>query len=457
MTLAEWAALAPLGVLCLTVIALLVVASFGRSARAMAAVAVLGHVGAGVTALAGTGWASPVAVGRVFSVDAIGLLALTVAVFSGAAVSALAAARHRSLAEATPSRAPDVPELHLLIALAATGAGVVALASHVVTMMLGLEIAAVSYTAAVAWRRDLPDAIEAAVKLLVLGAVGSSFVLFGAALAYASTGSLAVAGLAQAGLLPAALVAVGVAIKAGAAPFHAWVADAWHGTTGPVALLLGTTAKAGLLAAALHAWPQGERGALVALAVLSMIGGALLGLNQTRVRRVLAASSVNHMGDLLLGVAVGGAAGQQAVGLYLVGYALSQIALFAWLELWAGAEEVDDLDALRGRGAGEAGWGWTVAVASLAGLPFTAGFVGKLALLQAAVGVGLVGPALALAVGSVISGGAYLRLLGPVWAPGGAAVTAGPSSAWFARLATLGVLALGVAPAWWVGWVALFL
>jgi NADH-quinone oxidoreductase subunit N len=350
-----------------------------------------------------------------------------------------------------------VPELHLLVALATTGAGVVALASHVVTMMLGLEIAAVSYTAAVAWRRDAPDAIEAAVKLLVLGAVGSSFVLFGASLAYAATGSLAVSGLAQAGLLPAALVAIGVAIKAGAAPFHAWVADAWHGTTGPVALLLGTTAKAGLLAAALHAWPQGERGGLVALAVLSMLGGALLGLNQTRVRRVLAASSVNHMGDLLLGVAVGGAAGQQAVGLYLVGYALTQIALFAWLERWAGVEELDELGALSAQGGGDSGWGWTVAVASLAGLPFTAGFVGKLALVQAAVGAGLVGPALALAVGSVISGGAYLRLLGPVGSPREIGSGGRPFMLWFARAATLAVLALGVAPAWWVGWVALFL
>lgn len=448
MTLVELAALGPLLVLLVTVIVLLGVASFGRQPRLMAGVAVVGQVAAAVLALTGAGWAAPVPVTELVVVDAMGNVMFVVAALSAAVVSLYAAFRAFALAKVDRDL-PDVVELHLLVTITALGAGLLAWSSHTLSLLLGLEIAAVSYTGAVAWRRDERGSVEGAVKLLVMGAVATAFVLFGAALAYAETGELSLRAIGQASLLANALVLIGVGIKLGAVPFHGWVADGWQGATGPVALLLGTTAKAGLLTAALRIWGDGAD-VLLVVAMLSMGVGGLLGLGQRSARRLLAASSIQHMGDLLLGVAIGGEGARQAVLLYVVGYVLSQAAVFFALEALADGEEADDLVLLRGIGPRRpvAATLLTIGFASLAGLPFTAGFLGKLALVQVAVGDGRWGALGLLVVGSVLGGAAYLRVLSAVWAPGMIASTRQerPGALVVAGALALAVVLVGVLP-----------
>lgn len=446
MTVADLQILAPFLVLTAAIAAQLVVASTSRAHGPVAALGVLGGLGAaGVAVEAASG---PTAVVGPLVFDPFGQIMLAVTTASAAVASALAWQRTEAMRAADPSVAEPV-ELHLLLTISAFGGALLAVSNHALILLLGVEIAAVAYVAAVAWRRDDAESIEAAIKALVLGAVAAAFLLYGFALGWADVGALTLPALAKAGPLASLLVLVGFGIKLGAAPFHGWVADTWDGATGPVAMYLGTAAKVGLVAAVVRAWPDGGPGDwAVGLAATSMLGGALLGLGQRRVRRMLAASSIAHIGDLLLGASVGGVAAQQAVALYALGYALSVAAVFAALELFAGAGEADAIDGLRGAGRRQpaAAALLTVGVASVAGLPFTAGFAGKLALFQAAAVAGA-WPALAvLAAATVISGAMYLRLLFAVWDGDAATDTGVRRPIGLAAALAVAVIALGVRP-----------
>src|SRR6185312_5236841 len=202
---------------------------------------------------------------------------------------------------------------YILLLVATLGAATLAAASHLVSFFLGLEILSVSLYGLNAYlhRQALP--LEAGIKYLVLAASSAAFLLFGMALLYAATGTMSFAGLA--GALPAAptslvlpgamLVLVGVGFKLGLVPFHLWTPDVYQGAPAPVAAFIATASKAGVFAVLLRFFylaggshSQRAMLAITVLAIASMVGGNLLALRQRNLKRLLAYSSIAHMGYL---------------------------------------------------------------------------------------------------------------------------------------------------------------
>jgi NADH-quinone oxidoreductase subunit N len=281
---------------------------------------------------------------------------------------------------------------------------------------------------------------EAAFKYLVLGAISSALFLYGAALLYGATGSTLFSDLPRgqgsplylAGL---GLVAAGVAFKVAAVPFHAWTPDVYEGAPTPVTAFMAAGVKTAAFAVLARiflgassgaAEPAGAFAGIVsALAVLTMIFGNLLALPQRSVKRMLAYSSIAHAGYLLVGVVSTGAAGAREKALagilfYLAAYSATAIGAFAVVgatERRGGADDefpdTWDLDRFAGLAKRRPALAFAMAVflLSLAGIPPTAGFVGKLYLFQAAVGAELYGLAIVGVLTSVMGAYYYLRVV----------------------------------------------
>ncbi|EED35002.1 NADH dehydrogenase i chain n [Luminiphilus syltensis NOR5-1B] len=337
-----------------------------------------------------------------------------------------------------PGLSDQGDEYYLLLLLATLGAVVLAYASHVASLLLGLELMSVALYALIAYPSRVAPAAEAATKYLVLSGGASATLLFGFALLYAATGSLAFpeigAGLQSATLgsavtaIATVLVITGVCFKLSAAPFHLWTPDVYEGSPAPVTAFLATVAKAApfvalirfLFDAQLFDLP-GVVEVLGVLAVLSMLVGNLLALLQRNVKRMLAYSSIAHIGYALIIFTVAAdpvnraLAGEAAV-FYLVAYVPTTIAAFGLLALVnPGGEgqdhaEVQDLSGLFWRDPMLAIL-MLVALLSLAGIPLTAGFIGKFYLFAAAVSGSHWVLLAALVLGSAIGIYYYLRVI----------------------------------------------
>ncbi len=329
-------------------------------------------------------------------------------------------------------------EFFLLLLLAALGAMVLAGANHFASLLLGLEILGMSLYGMLAYpvhgkRRANSHALEAAVKYLVLSAVSSAMILFGAALIYAETGSLALAGLGQ---LPAGpgigfsvlallLVAAGMAFKLSLVPFHIWTPDVYEGAPTPATACLATIGKIAVFIVLLRLVAEtralGIAPAVIVfslLALLSIIAGNLLALLQDNVKRILAYSSIAHMGYLLVAIIAAfhaeGPLSVEAASFYLFAYAITTLGAFAVVSLLSSdALERDDIADYQGLfwrrpwlAAAFAGM-----LLSLAGIPLTAGFIGKFYLILAGVESGLWLLLAALIAGSGIGLYFYLRIV----------------------------------------------
>ncbi len=324
-------------------------------------------------------------------------------------------------------------EYYVLLLLATLGSAVLVMSSHFASFFLGLEVLSVSLYGLIAYRRDAPRAVEAGLKYLVLAGGSSAFLLFGMALLYADTGTLefrpmaavlaSPAGLSGVLAVPGlALLVVGIGFKLGLVPFHMWTPDVYQGAPAPVTGFLATVSKGAMFALFLryfrglgnfHASELFLAFSLVAIA--SMLAGNLLALLQRNVKRILAYSSIAHLGYLLVAfLAVGGyAAG--AVSFYLTAYFVTTLIAFGVVSVVSGpdGEEAEDLDAYRGlywRRPWLAAL-FTAALFSLAGIPLTAGFLGKYYVLAVGVRSSLWGLALVLVGSSVIGLFYYLRVL----------------------------------------------
>ncbi len=379
--------------------------------------------------VASLGWTAdaPHRVGPLLVMDSFSHLVLALVAATAAAVALLAFGYLR--------RKPELPdELYVLLLLATLGAGVLAAAVHVASLFMGLELLSVALYGLVAYPRSRPRAAEAGIKYLVVAAVGSAFLLFGAALLYAETGTLELTGmLAAAGRMTPwlaaglALVLVALGFKLAAAPFHLWALDVYEGAPAPVTAFLATVSKAGVVAVLLRlALATGlDRspalwGAVALLAVASILVGNLLALLQRNVKRLLAGSSIAHMGYLLVAVLAGGAVGAEAATVSLVAYVLTSVLAFGVVTVLADGdgerEVIDDYRGLLWRRPWP-GAAMTLAMLSLAGIPLTAGFVGKYWLLAAGVGARAWAPVLVLVAGSVIGLFYYLRLVATMLTP----------------------------------------
>lgn len=322
-------------------------------------------------------------------------------------------------------------EFYVLALFGTLGMMLMVSSANLLLLYLGLELLALSSYALVALNRDSRLASEAAMKYFVLGALASGMLLYGASMIYGATGSLdfgAIHGAAALAyenrslmLMGLTFVIVGVAFKLGAAPFHMWLPDVYQGAPSPVTLFLASAPKIAafalayrLLDDALRPMSADWQQMLAVLAVLSLVIGNLAAIMQSNIKRMLAYSTVSHMGFLLLGIASGTATGFAAAMFYAVTYALTAAAAFGMIILLSRqgheAEQISDFSGLNQRNPWYA-FIMLMVMASMAGIPIWVGFVAKLAVLTAAIDAGLMWLAIVGAVFAVIGAYYYLRVI----------------------------------------------
>jgi NADH-quinone oxidoreductase subunit N len=323
-------------------------------------------------------------------------------------------------------------EFYTALLIATLGAITLVASRHLAALFLGLELLSVGLFVMAAYLRELQMSLEAGFKYLVLASVSSAFLVFAIALLYAACGTLEIPGIAAAlgTLAPAetklaiaglGLVLVAAGFKLALVPFHLWAPDVYEGSPTPSTAYLASVSKAAMLAIVVRAFvmlrdQQVESVLLVVgtLAVASMLVGNLLGLFETRIKRLLAYSSIAHLGYAMLALLVSGPAAVQAAAFYMTAYLVTVIAAFgviAVLEPETGGTPT--IEAYRGLlwRRPVLGTILVAAMLSLAGIPLTAGFVAKFLLLVAGVEAGLWIPVFALVLGSAIGVFYYLRVV----------------------------------------------
>ncbi len=323
-------------------------------------------------------------------------------------------------------------EFYLLLLLATLGSAVLVSSDHFVSFFLGLEILSVSLYALIAYLRASRQHIEAGIKYLILAATSAAFLLFGMALIYADAGtmefarmaSLAVTGKASHSafmLVGWGMILVGVGYKLAVVPFHLWTPDVYEGAPAPVAAFVATVSKGSMFALLLRYFTQADGHASNGLvlvfsliAIASMFAGNLLALLQDNVKRLLAYSSIAHMGYVLVALLASGSLAFAAVAFYWVAYFVTTLGAFAVLTALSSGER--DADAL----VDYQGLLWrrpwlaavfTMALLSLAGIPLTAGFVGKFYVVAAGAGSALWLLIIVLVLNSAIGLFYYLRVV----------------------------------------------
>jgi NADH-quinone oxidoreductase subunit N len=320
-------------------------------------------------------------------------------------------------------------EFYALLLIGTLGSSVLACSTHFASFFLGLEILSVSLYGLIAYLRHRRRDIEAGLKYLILAAAASAFLIFGIALLYAESGSLAFDGISatQSGeslfslvTVGLTLVVVGVGFKLALVPFHVWTPDVYQGAPAPVTAFIATVSKGGVLAVLLRLleYVTEPGGAILAvfagIAIVSMIVGNLLALMQENLERLLAYSSIAHLGYLFTAALALGDTGARAAMYYLVAYSVTILGAFGIISLLSSSEgEPEYIDDYRGLFWERPGLAAVMAVMmfSLAGIPLTAGFLGKLYVLLAGIGGGVWGLAVALVIGSAIGLFYYLRVI----------------------------------------------
>jgi NADH-quinone oxidoreductase subunit N len=426
----DFVAILPLLVLGGFAVAILLAAAFYRRHRAVAILTLTGLA----AAAASIPWAASIVAdgGRrvtpLLVVDRYGLLYAGLLLAAGFAVAAMSYGYLKK-------REGSEEEYYLLLTLATWGGIVLVLASHFASFFLGLEVLSVALYALVGYHLLSEASLEASIKYLVLAATSAAFLVFGMALVYAETGTMDLSRLIEfqgRGYLYIAgfsLMIVGIGFKLAVAPFHMWTADVYQGAPAPVTAFIATVSKGamvGLLlrfflpilprsgAAAEAVWQGGLWTAFAVLAILSMVIGNLLALLQTNVKRLLAYSSIAHLGYILVAFLAGYPRAATSVTYYLAAYFATTLAAFGTITALSGperdAETLEDFRGLFSRRPWAAGI-MTAALLSLAGMPLTAGFVGKFYVVLAGVGSGLWAPVLVLVAASAVGLYYYLRVV----------------------------------------------
>ncbi|WP_300016794.1 NADH-quinone oxidoreductase subunit NuoN [uncultured Roseobacter sp.] len=321
-------------------------------------------------------------------------------------------------------------EYPLLVALSAVGMMVMVSAADLMALYMGLELQSLALYVVASLRRDSVKSTEAGLKYFVLGALSSGLLLYGASLVYGYAGTTLFSGIietAQAGevslglLFGLVFLMAGMAFKVSAVPFHMWTPDVYEGSPTPVTAFFATAPKVaamGLFARVLHDafgnavsdWSQ----IVALLSVLSMFLGAVAAIGQTNIKRLMAFSSIAHMGYALMGLAAGTVLGVQAMLIYMAIYVTMNVGTFAFiLMMEKDGQPVTDIAALNMYAKREPGKALAMLVLlfSLAGVPPMLGFFGKFYVLRAAYEADLAWLAIAGVVASVIGAYYYLRIV----------------------------------------------
>ncbi len=422
MNRADLVALSPFIVLTAASVVLMIVIAFYRNHRLTVGVTLAG-LALAAGSLSRVTCMLPSAVTPLFVADQYALFFMGLVFLSAFAVAALS---YSYLEQQAGHR----EEFYLLLLAATLGCSVLAAAAHFASFFLGIEILSVSLYALAAYLRHSDRSMEAGVKYLILAAVSSAFILFGMALIYAETGSLKFDAIARAGgtalhglpfLAGMVMIIVGLGFKLAVVPFHLWTPDVYEGAPAPVAAFIATASKGAVFALVLryftgidiHAHPA-LLVVITLIALASMFAGNLLALLQTNVKRLLAYSSISHLGYLLVTVLAGGPTALSAAAFYLAAYFITTLGAFGVVAVLStgdrDADRMDDYEGLAWKRPWLAG-AFTAMLLSLAGIPLTAGFVGKFYVVAAGVGSTLWLAVIALVVNSVIGLFYYLRIV----------------------------------------------
>ncbi|MGO9039215.1 MAG: NADH-quinone oxidoreductase subunit NuoN [Steroidobacteraceae bacterium] len=322
-------------------------------------------------------------------------------------------------------------EYYVLGLFATLGAMVLISAGSLITLFLGLELLSLCLYAMVAFDRDSVVAAESAIKYFVLGSMASGTLLYGMSIVYGVTGNLELASIAAAvhGGLPAnvglvfgiAFLIVGLGFKLGAVPFHMWIPDVYEGSPTCVTVFIGTASKLAAFALIMRVLPEALAASqpdwsqmLVVLAVLSMAIGNIVAIAQTNIKRMLAYSTISHVGYVLLGILSGTAQGYQAAMFYMISYVIVASGAFGMILLLARqgfeADKLVDYKGLNARSPWFAGM-MAILMFSLAGVPPFVGFWAKLGVVQAVLGVNYLWLAVVAVLFSVVGAFFYLRIV----------------------------------------------
>ncbi|HEY3865715.1 MAG TPA: NADH-quinone oxidoreductase subunit N [Solirubrobacteraceae bacterium] len=380
-------------------------------------------------------------------IDALSLL-LNMILIAGAAATVLLAWRSRA-AESTAHG-----EWHALLLTSVGGMFLLASAQNTVLVFLGLELLSIPLyvlcATGMAKRGQHEErSLESGLKYLIIGSVGSATLLYGLALIYGATGATDFSTIASAlstgnlatdplTLTGIALCVAGLCFKASVAPFHQWTPDVYEGAPTPVTAFMAVATKVAALGVFLRLFDvafvnaqQSWAPAVAVLATITILVGNFGALGQSSLKRMLAYSSVGQAGYMLAGVVVATKLGVEATVFYLAIYVAMNMASFAVIV--ARERETtfgDSIDAVAGLGRERPwlAWPMTISMLALAGIPATAGFIGKFYLIDAAVSGGYTWLGVAIVVGSMISLGYYLPVIAAIWmreAPAGAGAGAG--------------------------------
>ena len=321
-------------------------------------------------------------------------------------------------------------EYPVLLTLATVGMMMMVSAGDLMSLYMGLELQSLALYVIAAFRRDSLRSTEAGLKYFVLGALSSGLLLYGASLVYGYTGTTVFSGISSVvesegmslGLtFGMVFLAVGMAFKVSAAPFHMWTPDVYEGSPTPVTGFFATAPKvaaAMMFARVLHDafghavadWQQ----ILVFLSIASMFLGSIAAIGQTNIKRLMAYSSIGHMGFALMGLAAGTEQGVQSLLIYMAIYVTMNVGVFAFiLNMERDGRPVTDIKSLGMYSTVHPARAAALAVLmfSLAGIPPLVGFFGKFYVLTAAVNAGLIWLAVAGVIASVIGAYYYLRII----------------------------------------------
>ncbi|TMK25488.1 MAG: NADH-quinone oxidoreductase subunit N [Actinobacteria bacterium] len=351
-------------------------------------------------------------------IDDLALL-LTILLLAGGACTVLLAWRSLAAREAAHG------EFHALMLSSLAGMSLLASAQNTVAAFIGLELLSIPLYVLCATEMRREHSLESGLKYLIIGSVGSATLLYGFAMIYGATGATdftaIAAGLAKGGLASDPLTLTGIALcvaglcfKASVAPFHQWTPDVYEGAPTPVTAFMAVTTKVAALGLFLRFFDVALIGAQSSWAPAV----AVLALGQSSLKRMLAYSSVAQAGYMLAGVVVASRLGVQATVFYLAVYLPMNMAAFAVIVAREREKGLgDSVRAVEGLGRERPllAWPMTVAMLGLAGIPATAGFIGKFYLIDASVTGGYTWLGVVIVVGSMISLGYYLPVIAAMW------------------------------------------
>lgn len=413
----------------------------------------------------------PHSIEPLFIIDAFSLFFLGIIILSALLVTLLSYDYIRQL--------ESVKEEYYIIILTSTlGASLLAVANHFILFFLGLETLSISLYILIAFQKSKDSSVEAGIKYLVLASVSSAFLLFGMALLYTATGTMQfnkliadIQGNAQ--LFPIlvagfGMMMVGIGFKLALVPFHMWTPDVYQGAPAPVSAYIATVSKGAVMAVLIRFFFN-IRGfdntyifaIISAIAVLTMFIGNLLALRQQNIKRLLAYSSIANMGYLLIILLTGSNKGIQAAVFYLIAYFVTTIGAFGVISLLSTSknelEKIEDYKGLFWKRPWVA-IVFTLAMLSLAGIPVTAGFIGKFYVIFEGMKAGLMILVFSMIINSVIGLYYYLRVINTFFSTADdnklpvLTVTGKITLA----LITLSILILGVYPGWLIDLIAKF-